>query len=127
MSSGSDSGHQSRLVRPSSERTVVGRSTGQPIDPVLASMLENPPGGCGGRPTGAGPEAKTSCSRQSEPKNRLLRSIYERVGAAAEGGEGIAAAPVRSGSYKRGTGPLCSASASRLICAAGETTILRHR
>src|SRR3954453_5937373 len=38
MSSGSDSGHQSRLVRPSSERTVVGRSTGQPIDPVLASI-----------------------------------------------------------------------------------------
>ena len=38
------SGHQSRLVRPSSERTVVGRSTGQPIDsPVFASMILSPP------------------------------------------------------------------------------------
>src|SRR3954452_11154357 len=40
ISVGSDSGHQSRFVRPSNERTVVGRSTGQPIgSPVFASMI----------------------------------------------------------------------------------------
>jgi hypothetical protein len=43
MSMGKLSGHQSRLVRPSSERTVVGWSIGQPIEPVFASMIRASP------------------------------------------------------------------------------------
>src|SRR4051812_28348444 len=43
MSIGSESGHQSWFVRPRSERTVTGRSAGQPIDsPVFASMSLHP-------------------------------------------------------------------------------------
>src|SRR6476469_10745696 len=39
MSTGICSGHQSRFCRPRRERTVVGRSIGQPISPVFASMI----------------------------------------------------------------------------------------
>src|SRR3954471_20278268 len=74
MSSGSESGHQSRLVRPSSERTVVGRSTGQPpISPVFASMARGPPDRLVQEAPRPGRSTKETIKLgQSDAENRLV-------------------------------------------------------
>src|SRR6476659_8668235 len=95
MSNGRASGHQSRLVRPSNARTLVGRSTGHPppIDsPVFASMmlpLLDLMVGASPRP-GRG-MTETINVGQTEGENRLLLPARGEVAARS-------ADPVRGGS-----------------------------